>query len=197
MITEVIKLLISHPVILSLIGPFLFGGETILVLSMLAGQGFIKFWIVFIFCAFGMWIADLMWFLIGRIEPLSKLKKIKWIHKGYKEARKEIEIAPNNEFLLILIKFAYGIGIPILMYLGRKKMTLKDFLIKNTIIIALWSTSIVALGWIIGKTSAIAFSKLENIYAGIALVITGLIILNIILRQIRKRIVFKVEHRRV
>lgn len=197
MITEVIKAVISHPVLLSLIGPFLFGGETILVLSILAGQGFVSFWIVLIFCTIGMWLADTMWFLVGRVEPLSKLKKIKWIHKSYKSAKEEIELAPNNEFLLVLIKFAYGIGIPILMYLGRKKMTFKDFMIKNSIVISIWSASIVILGWTIGTTSKIAFNKLENIYTGIALVVTGLIILHFILREIRKRILFKVEHRKV
>lgn len=195
MIEEVLGNLISHPILLSLIGPFLFGGETILILSILAGQGLVPFWQVLIFCIIGMFLADLMWFLVGRIKPLSKLKKIKWIQKGYKRAKEEIELAPDNGFLLILIKFAYGIGIPILMYLGRKKMTLKEFIIKNSIVITLWASTIVIIGWSVGKSTAIAFETFKNIYAGIALTITGIILTHIIMRQIGKRIVFKVEHK--
>lgn len=185
MLEEVIKTLISHPIILSTIGPFLFGGETILILSILAGQGFIPLPIVIIFCPLGMFLADLMWFSLGKIKELSKLKKIKFIHKSYIKAKEEIEQAPNDLFLLVLIKFAYGIGIPILAYLGKKGMSFKEFLTKNSIIIALWSIGIVIIGWITGKTSKIAFTKFGNIYATILLVVTGIIIVHIIARRIR------------
>jgi len=195
MIEELIKAIISHPIILSLVGPFIWGGETILVISILAGQGLFKLWIPVLFCALGMWLADLMWFLIGRIKYLSKLKKINFIHKGYIKAKEEIDRSPNDMFLLVLIKFAYGIGIPILMYLGRKKMTLKEFIIKNSLIIFLWSTSIVIGGWIIGKSSAIAMDKFENIYLAIGLIVTGVIILHIIVRQIKK-LVHKFEKKK-
>jgi len=185
MIEEVIRALIGHPVILSMIGPFLFGGETILILSILAGQGFMPLPIVIIFCALGMFIADLMWFSIGKIEHLSHLKKIKWIHKSYKKAREEIEQAPSDFFLLVLIKFAYGIGVPILMYFGRKGMKFREFMLKNALIIAAWSTCIVIIGWIIGKTSRIAWTRFENIYAVIGMIITGMIIVHVIIRQVR------------
>jgi membrane protein DedA with SNARE-associated domain len=142
-----------------------------------------------------MFLADLTWFLTGKIKFFSKMKKYKWIHASYKKAQEEIEATPNNSFLLILIKFAYGIAIPILMYLGRRKMTLKEFIIKNSIIIILWSSAIVIAGWLIGKTSAIAFSTFENIYASIILIVTGLILVHLIIRNIRKRIIFKTEHR--
>jgi len=197
MIGSLIGLILSHPVLLSLIGPFLFGGETILVLSILAGQGVISFWIVLVFCTLGMFLADTMWFLAGRIKFLSRMKKYKWIHNSYRRAKEEIGLAPSNSFLLILIKFAYGIAIPILMYLGKEKMTLKEFIVRNSIIIFIWSSSIIIIGWLIGKTSSIAFSTFENIYASILLIVTSLIILHLIIRQIRKRIVFKKEHRRI
>ncbi|MEM4271036.1 MAG: hypothetical protein QXO70_03005 [Candidatus Pacearchaeota archaeon] len=185
MIESLIKTLISHPILISILGPFLFGGETTLILGILAGQGFIPFFIALIFCAIGIWIADLMWFSIGKIEALSKLKKIKFIYIGYKKAKEEIERAPNEVFLLILIKFAYGIGIPLLTYLGRRGMKYKDFILKNSIIIIIWSFSITIFGWFIGKTSKIAFTKFENVYTSIGLIVTGIIVVHIIVRQIR------------
>lgn len=196
MILQVIEALISYPILLSFIGPFLFGGETILILSILAGHGFISSLTVLIFCTLGIWTADLMWFLIGKIRHFSKLKKLKLIHRSYLRAKEEIELAPNNWFLLVLIKFAYGIGIPILMYLGRKKMTFREFIFKNTLITLCWSFLIVVIGWSIGKTSQIAFSAFKNIYLAILLIVTGIIIVHLIIRQIRRRIVFKVESRK-
>lgn len=193
MIEELIKSLIGHPILISIIGPFLFGGETILILAILAGQNLIPLWMVVLFCIFGMFLADTMWFLIGKIKALSKLKKIKWIHKGYKRAKKEIEEAPNELFLLILIKFAYGIGIPILLYLGRKGMSLKKFILNNILIIASWSLVITILGWSIGKTSAIAMDKFENIYASILLIVTGFILVNILFKEIRSKVIIKLE----
>ena len=76
-------------------------------------------------------------------------------------------------------------------------MKLREFILKNSIIIALWSTTIISIGWFIGKSSAIAFKTFENIYVGIALTITGLIIANIIIKKIGKKIIFKVEHRKI
>lgn len=193
-IEEVIKAVISHPVLLSMIGPFIFGGETTLILSILAGQGFIPIWIVLIFCALGIWIADTMWFFVGKIKSFSKLKKIRFIHQGYKRAKAEIESAPSEFFLLVLIKFAYGIGIPILMYFGRKKMSIQDYLLKNTTVIAIWSGSITLVGWLIGKSSAIAFNRFENIYTSIGLIVTGLIIVHLIIKEIRRQLI-KAEKR--
>lgn len=188
-VKEAINILTSHPALLSFVGSFILGGETILILSILAGRGVFKFWVIWVFCFLGMWTADLMWFLIGRIKSLSHLKKIKWIHKGYKRAKEEIENAPSELFLMILIKFAYGVGIPILMYLGRRGMKIDDFIRKNTTIITVWSTVIVIIGWVLGKTSAIAADRFKNIYAGAGLVVTGLIIINIVARWIERALV--------
>jgi len=197
MIETIIANVTSHPFLLSLIGPSFFGGGTILVLGILSGKGFLSPWIALIFCALGMLCNDTLWFLAGKINALSRMKKYKWVHNSYKKAQKEIEAAPSNRFLLILIKFAYGIAIPILMYLGRKKMTLKEFLITNGAIVLIWSSSIVTIGWLIGKTSEIAFTEVENAYTWITLIVTSLIIANIGLRWIRKKIIFKTEHRKV
>jgi len=196
MIDFILTLLISHPFILSIVGPSFFGGATILVLGILSGKGLLPFLTVLIFCAVGMLCADTIWFFVGRIKGLSKMNKYRWIQRTYKRAREEIEVAPSSKFLLILIKFAYGIAIPILMYLGRKKMTLKEFLITDGIIIAIWSSSIVLIGWVIGKTTEIAFAKFENIYTSIMVVVTSLIIIHLISREIR-RIILKIEHRKI
>lgn len=182
---------------LSFFGSFILGGETILILSVIAGQGIFKFWIIWLFCMIGMFCADLTWFMFGKIKFLSKLKKIKFMYRGYKKAEEEIESAPSELFLMILIKFAYGIGIPLLIYLGRKgKMSIKNFILRNSIIIFIWTTVIVIIGWILGKTSAIATDKLESIYAGIGLIITGLIIINFIGRAVARYLI-KIERRRI
>jgi membrane protein DedA with SNARE-associated domain len=173
------------------------GGETILIFSILAGQGIISFWFVLIFCTFGMFLSDLLWFSVGKIKFLSKMKKYKWIHASYKRAREEIEVAPSNKFLLILIKFAYGIAVPILMYLGRRKMTMKEFLMNEIPIVVIWSSAIIMMGWLIGKTSDIAFANVENIYTWILLVGTSLVLLHLVIRQIGKRIIYKTEHRKI
>jgi len=197
MIESLIPSITSHPILLTLISSFLLGGETMIILAILSGKGILSFWIVLFLATFGMFLSDVVWFLAGKIKFLSKLKKYKLIRAGYKRAKEEIEVAPSNKFLLILIKFTYGIAVPILMYLGRKKMTLKEFLVKEIPIVVIWSFSIIILGWLIGKTSDIAFAKFENIYTFIILVVTSLIILHLIIRQIGRSIVFKTEHRKI
>jgi len=192
-----IALILSHPILLCLISSFFLGGETILVFSILAGQGIISFWIALVFCTIGMFFSDLLWFSVGKIKSLSKLKKYRWIRTSYKRAKAEIEVAPSKEFLLVLIKFAYGIAVPILIYLGRSKMTLKEFLIREITIVSIWSSCIVIIGWLIGKTSHIALAKVENIYTWIILIFTSLILLHLAIRWVGREIIFKTEHRRI
>jgi len=188
MIESIITPLTNHQILISLIGPLFFGGATILILAILTGKGLLSVWPVLIFCPMGMIIADSIWFLAGRIKRLSKMKRYRIIRYSYDRAQREIEVAPSEKFLLILIKFTCGIAIPILMYLGRKKMTFREFLIKDSKIVLIWSSSIVIIGWLIGKTSEIAAARFENFYTFVMLVITSLIIAYLIVGEIKRRI---------
>lgn len=170
-------------------GAFFFGAETIIILGFLSAQRLVKFWIVFVFCALGMFSADTMWFFVGKIRSFSKLKKFKYIRKSYLKTSEFIEdISRGQIFLtLTLLKFVYGIAIPIIMYIGRReKLTYKKFAIYNGAIIAPWALGLAILGWLAGKGYSFVVRTYENLTLSIFALVLAFIIIHILIAKIRK-----------
>jgi membrane protein DedA with SNARE-associated domain len=135
-------------------GAFFFGMETIVLLGFLPAQGFYSTPGVFVLCALGMLSADIMWFFVGKIKHLGKLKKINIIHQGYKKAAKVIEKLHEGHIftLMLMLKFVYGIAPAVIMYMGRKKkIKFSKFLQYNVIIIFPWALVLTYIGWLAGK----------------------------------------------
>lgn len=174
---------------ISFFGAFIAGAETIFALTILAARGILNIWIVLLFCALGIFTADLMWFSIGKIKKLSNLKKISYINKAYKKATKKINKTKNKFILLSLTKFVYGIGIPIIMYLGRKEMSYKTFLKYNSVIIIFWTLGIGIIGWLAGKGFTFFYETVQNIKLAILIIVIAILILWI-LKTIIKKILF-------
>jgi len=170
-------------------GAFFFGAETIIILGILSAQGLVKFWIVYVFCALGMFSADSMWFFVGKIKAFGKLKRFKFIKKSYKKTSELIEkISKKRIFLLLtLLKFVYGIAIPIIMYLGRKKkISYSRFALYNCLIIMPWTAMLAGLGWLAGKGYIFAVKISENIYFGMFILAIIFVLIHVLTKSIRK-----------
>jgi len=193
MLNELINTLIEYPCLLSFLATFLFGGDAVIILGFFSGSGTFPFWKVFIFSILGLWVNNFLLFMAGRINIISKLKldRIKLIYRIDRKAKKLLDKTKSEVFLLMIAKFTYGIIIITMLYLGKKGMQIKKFLIYNTLIIVGWSLFAVSLGWFIGKMSIIALETFKNIYTSIILVITCLVIIYLV-RDLAKRILLKV-----
>lgn len=146
-------------------GSFFLGMETIIFLGFLSAQGLYSTPLVFVFCSLGMLSADIMWFFIGKIGPLRKLKKIKLIHKGYKKAAKIIEELHKGTIftLMLMLKFVYGVAPTVIMYMSRKKkIKFPKFLLYNSIIIFTLAFLLTYLGWLAGKGARFASDIFED-----------------------------------
>jgi len=154
---EIIKFFVpftAYAPFICFFGTFFFGMETIVLLGFLSAQGFYSTPIVFILCALGMLSADTMWFFVGKIKILKKLKKIRLIHKGYRKAAEIIEHLHKGSIftLMMMLKFVYGIAPAVIMYMGRKKkIKFLRFLLYNIAIIFPLALGFTYLGWLAGK----------------------------------------------
>lgn len=187
--SELLALFVSFSAVICFFGAFFLGGETVMILGFLSAQGLVKFWVVCVFCALGMFTADSMWFFIGKIKAFKHLKKIKFIKKSYIRASEAIEEVSMGQIFLTmtLLKFVYGIAIPILMYIGRKKkLTYRKFALYNALIIAPWAVLLTLLGWLAGKGYVFVSRAYENVILSVSVIVFAFILANWIIKRIRK-----------
>lgn len=160
-INNIIAFFSGHAFLLSFVGAFFGGEETILTLSFLAGQGIMSAWLVFAGCLAGTLSSDAAWFALGRSRLADKILGWKIFHRGYQKVENIFhKTTKGNIIIMILIgKFLYGTRIITIMYMARRKMSLARFNLYNTIIVTLWLGVIIPIGWSAGK----GFSRTVNI----------------------------------
>ena len=163
--------------------------ETIVFLAFLSAQGWLKFIDVLIFCSLGMFTADTMWFFIGKIKHLNTLKKIPRVEKNYKEASRVIDKITNKSIfgLMTILKFVYGLAIPIIMYMGRKrKITYWKFALYSLIIIIPWTLGLSALGWFAGLGFSWALEVYDSLKIAGIIALIFFIVLHLSIIKINK-----------
>jgi membrane protein DedA with SNARE-associated domain len=179
----------AYSALICFFGAFFFGAETVIILGILSAQGTVHSWVVALFCAAGIFTADTMWFFIGKIRAFRVFKKIRVIRKSYIKASEIIERNSENQMFLTLtlLKFVYGIAIPIIMYLGRRnKISYKRFALYNGSIILVWSILLTYLGWLAGKGYLFASRITENFYIEMAVLAGLFILVNVIINFIKQ-----------
>lgn len=149
---EYLMSLIPYIPLVSFIGAFIGGENFLIFMSILASQGAIPFWTMFLFFTLGIFASDSFWFFVGKLRILGHLKKL-LIHKSAKKMKQNIDKhIENNPFMFLLVsKFTYGIRIVSIMYLGRRGIKFSRFFIYNLIITPLLIGIISLIGWLAGK----------------------------------------------
>lgn len=176
----------TYQFLISFFGAFIAGAETVLILTILASRGILNIWVVIIFSTLGIFTADLMWFSIGKIDKLSHLKKIPCAQKTYEKSATLISKTKNKFVLLSITKFVYGIGIPIMMYLGRREMNYKTFIKYNSLIILFWVSGIGLIGWLAGKGFTLFYDTLKNLRLAILVLVIAILVLSLLKMAIKK-----------
>lgn len=187
-----ITFLVAYPRTITFLIAFLGGAELVLLLSIIAAQDGIHIINLMIFAALGIIVADILWFYIGRTRIISHFRKYKWVHKKYKRARKVIDRTTNDILLLSIAKTVRGIGLPIMMYMGRNR-SFKKFIKYNIPISIVWAIAIVSFGWLAGKGYYLFVNVYKNVQLGILIALIILTLAYLIQYFIRKYLL-KQEH---
>ena len=153
-------------------GAFIAGGETVFFLALLSAQDSHLPITVFFFCSLGIFCADLLWFYVGRLRRAIPLKKEGFVRATHDRIHNLIQKSSSPLPSLLIAKITYGIGIPLMIYWGRKKLALSTFLKYNSLIILIWSSVLVLTGWLVGK----GFNRIYDLYKDIKLALFILVI---------------------
>lgn len=164
--------------LIPLLGAFFGGEETILVIAMLSATGALSIFEVVIFSFMGTMLSDICWFQFGkyamaRIERRPKMKERFALVADFIQ-----RVARGQTFIALLItKFLYGTRIIMIFYLGKISLSFRKFLLYNSIVTALWSVSICALGYLAGRGIMELLSVYHNLAYSVSIVIGVLIVI--------------------
>lgn len=135
------------------LGGFFFGETVIIPAAFLAGQNILStpevFWLAFL----GTVCADVLWFFTGpfiwkfahRFETISK--------RSEAILKRLDELYANQPFRALLFsKFIYGTRFLTVVYLSLERVSALRFLVMNFFSTLLWLVTIVAIGWLAGKS---------------------------------------------
>lgn len=166
----------ENPQLLFFLAALIGGEELIVPLAFLVGTGLWDFPTLFIFCAIGTVIADTAWFLLGR-HGIQKSTLFKKHAEKYQKVKTLIKKIAHREFNLLLItKFIYGTRIFTIIHLSLEETHLYRFVALNSIVILLWLSVILNIGWWAGKGSSTLSSLYEHpLYLGLGIIVTLLI----------------------
>lgn len=174
-----------------LLGAFFGGEETILVISMLTATGALSFTEVVAFSFLGTMLSDVCWFQFGRyaMERLERRPNMK--NKFMMVADFIRRVARGKTFVALLItKFLYGTRIIMIFYLGKIDLSLRKFLLYNSIVTGIWSVVICTLGYFAGKGLLELLDAYHNLAYSVSIV-AGVVLCVYALRIWLNRILVK------
>jgi len=175
---------LSYGWLIALLGGIFAGEEVIMTLSFFASKELIPLWVVFVFCSIGIFICDLFFFLIGRLRIVKNLSEVERIARMYGKLDKIISKLTKESTILALFytKFIFGTRILTLIYLGIKRTKIKDFVLSIIIVIILWMSVVVSIGFFAG----VAFFRILEIFKNLQLAIIFIVFLVVMLLIIKK-----------
>lgn len=178
----------ENPQLLFFLAALIGGEELIVPLAFLVGTGLWDVPTLFIFTAIGTLVADVGWFLLGR-HGIQKSALFKRHTEKYKKVTAMIKKIADHEFNLLLItKFIYGTRIFTIIHLSLEETHLYRFIALNSIVIVVWLTVIINIGWWAGKGSRILSSLMEHpLYMGLG-VLTTLAIFHVFRNIVGKKL---------
>jgi|SRR3989344_1106517 len=153
----------SYSYLMSFLGSV--GGEVaLLFLVILALNGQISYWSVFVFFTLGTLVLDVIWFFIGRLKIVD-FKQSRMFSKKSRKIEELIDKSTGKRYFLTLLfgKFIYGTRILTLLYVSLKKMSLTRFLLYNLAVIIIWVAFWSLITLIVGSGIMILIEYFKNI----------------------------------
>jgi membrane protein DedA with SNARE-associated domain len=165
-INSLIPFFSNYGIFILLLSGILGGEEVIISLVFLSAMGLFPLWWILVFVTLGEFISDFTIFSLGRLNLFHKFKKIERFTRLYEKAdRFIIKVSKESTFLTLLYsKFIYGTRIFTLVYLSSKKTQWRKFIISESLVLIVWMSITVAVGWFAGasvKQLSLTFKKVE------------------------------------
>ncbi len=154
-------LIASHGYWILALGCFL-EGETILLLAGVAAHlGYMNLWAVLgiaVVCGFA---GDQFFFWLGRSYGARILAR--WPSIAKKVQRVELLIERHDAWVIVGIRFAYGLRIAGPIVIGMSAIPLRRLLAFNFLGALLWAPAIAGLGWMFGQAAERLLDELHQI----------------------------------
>ncbi len=172
------------------VGSFFFGESVIITLSVLGKSIGLTFGRIFIMALLGTVLADLTWFKFGDVL----LKDIKLIDRWNERVSKEYSplvkrITRHGPVLsLLYIKFLYGTRVLTILYLSSVKVSIRKFLIFDTIGTIAWLSVIVGFSWSLGASAKSVIREIQDVAYLILIAIAILIAFRIFSKWMQTRL---------
>ena len=180
-------LVLNYPLfkyIIIFLGVAFLGELALFTAGFLAAQGVISLSILAILSFFGVLLADILWFLIGKTTTAEKIISHRYTYATISIILQALDrISGGNRFFaVILAKFVIGTRIVLILYVSKTNLEFKRFVRYDIVAVFLWLLIVIGIGYISGLGFSYISSILRNVYAGIGFVI--LILLIVIIAQI-------------
>lgn len=150
------------------------GGDFVLIgMAFLSAQGFLFLPIVFIFSFLGTFVSDIVLFLLARTALLHYIISHKYATRTTSMIVESLmRVGRRNHTLsLTIAKFLVATRAIIMMYADKTDISLKDFSVSNAIATLVWVIVVVPIGYFLGMGFTYFSEVLENVYAGIGIVL--------------------------
>ena len=106
---------------------------------------------VVLFVALGTWLASMLLYVLGRSQG-------RWLRKRFVRFRKAILrsvalVRRHPWRASLLVRFAYGLRLPLPLACGVGRVPLLVYSIGSAISCVVWSLTFTLLGWVLGRTT--------------------------------------------
>lgn len=153
-------------------------GETVILAAVIvATQGEWSLTEVVLWCFVGTVASDALWFRLAGVVDA------RWLQRREASARQRRAVAwlrrrtgERPHLALLFIKFLYGSRFLMLVYLATRRLSLRRFLLFDSVGAAVWLAVLVPIGWLLGHglMTAAAAGRLDLAIGGVvvALLVT-------------------------
>lgn len=108
-------------------------------------------------------VGELFWFYIAKVNIFNKIKKPKFISRASNEL-KDLNFSKLRHplVMLALARVVTALTIVVIIYLSKKKLALKKFILYSMTVNVVWTTLIVGVGYSAGHGYTYALTVFQN-----------------------------------
>ncbi len=148
----------------------LFEGETVLILAGFAAyQGYLQLPWVMVVAMVGGFLGDQIYFWLGRRHGAWVLSHFPRLIPLFDRAAALIEL--YHEFLIVSVRFVYGLRTVGPMALGMSVVSAGRFMVFNALGAAIWAVGIAGAGYFFGHALALFFADLRKLEVVVLVII--------------------------
>lgn len=186
---EIEHLLASYQFLFILVGSFLFGETVIITAAFLSVKMGWSPLSVFFFSFLGTITSDSCWFMTGKYFSESVKESKFWKNRYPKKRNMVKKIVINPKRALFYYKFLYGFRVLSILYVAGLGMTIRDFVLFNSLGVFIWLTGMISIGWFAGKGILNLLPYMGSIEYYVFIVVILLIVMRISASWLGKKII--------